>query len=56
MMHIEPHPLGGVGVCSPRKCLKFTCSEVTSGVFWGSKKALLNLSSATGEDKAKVLS
>ena len=28
MMCVEPHPLGGMGVCFPRK---FTCSEVASG-------------------------
>ena len=28
MMYAEPHP---VGVCSPRKCLQFTCIEVASG-------------------------
>ena len=39
-MHIEPHPLGGVGVCSSRKCLKFTCSEVASEVASGVPKRL----------------
>ena len=32
MMCLEQHPL------APRKVLKFTCSEVASGGFWGSKK------------------
>ena len=31
---------GGVEViCSPRKVLKFTCSEVASGGFWDPKNA-----------------
>ena len=37
MMSIEPRPLGDVGGCSPRKSLKFTCSEVASGGLWGPK-------------------
>ena len=31
MMCVKPHLLVDVGVRSPRKFLKFTCSEVASG-------------------------
>ena len=31
MMCVKPYLLVGVGVCSPGKFLKFTCSEVASG-------------------------
>ena len=43
IMHIELFPLGGLGVCSPREVLKFTCPEAEHRSRTGMKCSLYSL-------------